>query len=67
MHLFGEFLYCEFEGKENEGKLGKVRGKVKVMDVMHKEYGKLMNSTKKSIVVCSKDSILNRKAFLNPL
>lgn len=37
------------------------------MDLMHKEYSKLMSSLKKTIVVCNKDSQLNKRQEQNPL
>lgn len=46
---------------------GQARTKEKKMDLMHKEYSKLMNNLKKTIVVCNKDSQLNKRQEQNPL
>jgi hypothetical protein len=41
--------------------------KKKKIDVMQKEYNKLMSTVKTVIVVCNKGSDWNKKIFVNPL
>jgi len=47
--------------------MGKNRAKDKKIDIMHKEYSKLMAMIKKGMVICNKTSALNKKCFSNPL
>lgn len=65
--MFGELMYSEFDDKQNVRVFGQAKAKEKKMDLMHKQYSKLMNNLKKNIVVCNKDSQLNRRQEQNPL
>lgn len=66
MHLFGEYLYCEFDGKENT-KVTKPKSSKKQMDILYSEFNKMMGGVKKGIVICNKDSVWKEKLFVNPL
>ena len=65
IHLCGEFMYCDFEGKENKP-AQVVRNTEKKIEGLHRQFEKLQAKTKKHIIICNKDSKYSKNSTPNP-
>ena len=66
IHLCGDFMYCDFEQKEHR-QIPSLRPSEKKIESLHRQFEKLQTASKKTIVICNKGSVYNKKAFVNPL
>ena len=66
MHLFGELMYCDFDGKEN-APITTLKTKESQIEMLHKKFNKIISNGKEKMIICGNNSQLNMKNFHNPL
>lgn len=66
MHLFGEFMYCDFDGKQTTI-LQTSKNRESQLESLNRKYRKMIGHEQQKMVICNHSSNLNSKSFYNPL